>query len=156
MQEQENCVNGVWLWPKPSNTAGVGAPLDVFAWRTPTWNGWWISIFGQMAGFPNLILKYTLNLLRDCNILLCRLLFAWKRYSSFLVLVTIVGIFFPLVTSLDLRSCSCSASLPMMFGSVVLRFIVFTIDRFLLQSRRALVLPRNKDLPPSAKIGWKS
>lgn len=31
MQKQENCVNGVWLWPKPRNTAGVGAPLDVFA-----------------------------------------------------------------------------------------------------------------------------
>lgn len=79
MQKQENYVNGVWLYPKPSNTAGVGAPSDVFAWQTPTWNGWWISIFGQMAGFPNLILKYTLKFFRNCNILLYRELFAWKK-----------------------------------------------------------------------------
>lgn len=85
MQEQENCVNGVWLYPKPSNTAGVGAPSDVFAWRTPTWNGWWISIFGQMAEFPNPILKYTLSLLRNCTFLLWRLLFTWKIHSSILM-----------------------------------------------------------------------
>lgn len=105
MQEQENCVNGVWLYPKPSNTAGVGAPSVVFAWRTPTWNGWWISIFGQMAEFPNLILKYTLSLLRNCTFLFWRLLFTWKiHFSILMVSITTTGELFSVQSAQQLWS----------------------------------------------------
>lgn len=143
-QEQENCVNGVWLYPKPSNTAGVGAPSDVSAWRTPTWNGWWISIFGKMAEFPNLILKYTLSLLRNCTFLFWRLLFTWKIHSSILMVsITTTGNLFSVQSARQLWSFPCSLSLPRMFGRLVLSVIGYTINRFFLQIRRALILPNS-------------